>query len=184
MGLSLQEQLLKAGLVTEKKAKEVRGQKHKKVKQQQKGGPTATDAADLERIESMRKAQEEKEAKDRELNEKRKEEQRRRELNAQVKQIIDKHRVADLEGDETYNFVDGTTLKRLYVKPEVKQGLSSGRLVPVRFRGKYEVVPVEIAGKIGERDPKFLIREQLAVKTEEPVDDYYAQFEVPDDLMW
>jgi uncharacterized protein len=182
MGISLQEQLLKAGLVNQKKAQEIQKQKSKTSKQQRSG--QATPQTDEAAREAARKAQEEKAARDRELNRQRQEELRRKELAAQVRQLIMEHRIALAGGEEVYNFADGATLKRLYVTPEIRQGLARERLFIARLEGRYEVVPTAAALRISERDPTALVTQPSAEAKGGEEDDYYAQFEVPDDLMW
>jgi uncharacterized protein len=180
MGISLQEQLLKAGLVNQKKAQEIQKQKSKGAKQQRSGQSRPQDEAAAR--EAARLAQEEKAARDRELNRQRQEELRRKEIAAQVRQLILEHRVPLAGGEEVYNFADGVTLKRLYVTPALRQGLASERLFIARLEGRYELVPAAAAERIRERDPAALVTQPSAPKAAE--DDYYAQFEVPDDLMW
>jgi len=182
MGISLQEQLLKAGLVNQKKAQEIQKQKSKAAKQQRSGklSPEAEEAARI----AARKAQEEKAARDRELNRQRQEELKRKEIAAQVRQLIEEHRLPLKGGEDPYNFVDGPTLKRLYVTPEIRQGLAKGKYLIVRLGDRYEVVPAMAADKIRERDPKALVAPSAAPAAATEEDDYYARFQVPDDLMW
>ena len=89
MSNSLFDQLKKAGLVDEKKAKTVQKEKYKTQKQQlkqQKG-----DAVDEAKVQAQ-KAQAEKAERDRQLNQQRKEEAERRAIAAQIKQLIETNR--------------------------------------------------------------------------------------------
>ena len=70
MALSLQEQLLKAGLTNKKKANQVRQQKHKQAKAQKNHNVVETNEAKL----AAEKLIEAKKAKDRDLNQKTKQE--------------------------------------------------------------------------------------------------------------
>jgi len=179
MANSLQEQLLKAGLVDQKKVKKVKAQKHKEVRQQ-KGGkappPDKTPGA-------IQQAQAEKAARDRELNQRRQEEAKRREIAAQIRQIVQQNRVDTKGGEEAYNFVDGGKLKKLFVTPELRQGLAKGRYLIVRCDGRYELLAAEAAAKVRERDPNAVI-ENKESDAQGADDEYYAKFEVPDDLTW
>ena len=89
MGNSLQEQLLKAGLVNEHKLKEARSDKRRTVKQTGKPGSGPDDAARL----AAERARAEKAARDRELNRQRQEEAARRARENELRQLIHTHRV-------------------------------------------------------------------------------------------
>jgi len=179
VGNSLQEQLLKAGLVTEQRVKETRSQKRRTVKQGGKRGPQPDDEARL----AADRARAEKAARDRELNRQRQEEAERRARENELRQLIHTHRVVREGGDVPYNFTDGRTLKRLYVNKEQHLRLVDGRLAVVRQDAFYELVPAEIAERVRARDPSLvLVWNQPSQAPNE--DDPYADFQVPDDLMW
>jgi uncharacterized protein YaiL (DUF2058 family) len=162
MSLSLRDQLLKAGLVNEKQAKQA-------TKQQQK----------QQRLE--KKGQVEKDNSQREAALKAKAEQKARA--AQVKQLIERSRLPKLTTDDYYNFVDDKKVKRISVNNLMRDKLSSGSLAIVRHGGGYEIIPREAALKIQERDPRRVVL--LNTRTEEvDADDPYAAYQVPDDLMW
>jgi uncharacterized protein len=179
VGNSLQEQLLKAGLVTEHKLKETRSDKRKTVKQTGKRGPDADDEA----RRAAERARAEKAARDRELNRQRQEEAERRARENELRQLIHTHRVVREGGDLAYHFTDGRTLKRLYVSRDQHARLVDGRLAVVRQDAFYELVPAEIAERVRARDPgRVLVWNQPAKAPD--TDDPYAEFQVPDDLMW
>ncbi len=179
MGNSLQEQLLKAGLVSQQKVKETRTDKRKTVKQP--GGRAA--ATDDPARRAAEQARAEKAQKDRELNRQRQEEAQARARENDIRQLIHAHRLVREGGDLAYNFTDGTTLKRLYVNKDQHARLVDGRLALVRQDTFYELVPAEIAARLRERNPSLvLVHNQPAQKP--AADDPYADFQVPDDLMW
>jgi len=60
--------------------------------------------------------------------------------------------------------------------------ISAGQLVIVNFNGVFELVPPDIAEKIRERNPSLVI--DLPEEQQPDADDPYAQYQVPDDLMW
>ena len=99
---SLQEQLLKAGLADEKKAREVRNEKRKQRKQQPKGATTVNEAG-----ERARKARQEKAERDRQLNLERKKEAEKKAIQAQIRQLIETNRLDRSRGETSYQFVDG-----------------------------------------------------------------------------
>jgi uncharacterized protein len=146
MGNPFQDQLLKAGLVNKKQANKVKREKHLSRKQQKKNSP--------EEINSN-KAQEEQVAqakRNRELNRQRIEEERQRELKAQVKQLILNNRLELDDRGGPYNFVEENKIKRIYVSDEMTDQLSRGQLAIVKFGDSYEVVPAKVARQIASRD--------------------------------
>ena len=54
----------------------------------------------------------------------------------------------------------------------------------MRLSGHFEVIPLEVAEKVAERAPHWpvIIAKVEAAQPDE--DDPYADFKVPDDLMW
>ncbi len=174
MGSSLQEQLLKAGLVSEQKARQTRTEKRKQGRQPG-GGADANRAA-------AQKAQAEKAERDRELNRKREEAARRKALTAEVVEIIRSHRVARDTGDTAYHFIDGKMVRRIYVTAEQQRQLVAGQLAVARLGQRYELLPLEAADKVRARDEGFLVPPTPPSASEE--DEAYAQYRVPDDLMW
>lgn len=179
MGLSLRDQLLKAGLVNEKQAKQAGKQKQKQERLEKKG--------QIEKDDSQRqaalKAQAEKQAKDQALNREVQEKADRKARIAQVKELIERTRLPKLTTDDFYNFVDEKKVKRIAVNALMRSKLSGGSLAVVRHGGGYEVVPRDSAMKIQERDPSRVV---LLNEPTEEVDenDPYAAYKIPDDLMW
>ena len=104
---------------------------------------------------------------------------------AQVKQMLKRCRL-DLSGGEiTYNFVDGKVIKKLYVEAMQQAALSRGSLVIIGLDEQYFVVPANVATRIEERAPDtFIIRAEAAKDAVAVKDDPYADFVIPDDLMW
>ncbi|HEY0720145.1 MAG TPA: DUF2058 domain-containing protein [Gammaproteobacteria bacterium] len=171
MAGSLKDQLLKAGLVSEKQLKQASHEKRKA-----KGNEPAKPLID--KAQESAKAQ-----RDRELNRKRQEEAELKARHAQIKQIVEAHRLTDAEGDIPFNFTDGTRIKRLYLKREIQEQVINGRLLIVRQGGRYHLVRPEIAEMIRERNAASVIT--LAASAEAPAaDDPYADYQVPDDLIW
>ena len=180
MGNSLSDQLLKAGLVSKGKAKKVR---HEQKGKRKKGGSGVEDEARA----AAQQAAAEKAEKDRELNRKREEEKREREIVAQIRQMIEANRQPKAEGHdgEAYNFTDGTKVKRIHVAGDVADGIANGRLAIVRLGDGYEVVAAPVAEKIRERDERYIVLLNEAKASETPdEDDPYADYQIPDDLMW
>ncbi len=125
MGSSLQEQLLKAGLVSEQKVRQARTDKRKQGRQP--GGRTA-DPGQV----AAQKARDEKAERDRDLNRKREEAARRKAVTAEVVEIIRSHRVPRDTGDTAYHFVDGKMVRRIYVTAEQRVSVSATSSSPPR----------------------------------------------------
>jgi len=186
MSMSLREQLIAAGLGTKKQAKEAN---------QPKRPPSRHQAAPVspEKLAAS-KAQAAKAARDQELNRRQQEKAAAKARRAEVKQLIEKHRLPPVESDEHFNFADGNRLARLAVTPAMREQLIKGTIVIVRYEGHYAAVPQETADRIRERDEFAVVSHgpQSAASKEEPgskapaadQDDPYKDFVVPDDLVW
>jgi uncharacterized protein len=183
---SLQEQLLKAGLVSQQKAKQTKTEKRKDAKSR---GQTPDPAAE-ERRRRAEQVQAEKAQRDRALNRERQEAAQRAALANELRQLIHAHRVTRDRGELAFNFADGKALKRIYVTPEQQRGLADGRLAVVRQDHFYELLPSEIADKVFARDPDLVVvdnRRQAkpaAASPKSETEDPYAGYQVPDDLVW
>ncbi|AGA90726.1 hypothetical protein Thimo_1961 [Thioflavicoccus mobilis 8321] len=178
VGNSLQEQLLKAGLVDEQKLKQARSDKRKKGKAAPKGAAHVDPAR-----EQARRAQAEKAKRDRELNRQHQEATRRKALDNELRELIHAHRLSRDGGEVAFNFTDGSTLKRLYLRREQQQQVVDGNLAVVRQDTFYELIPAAIAERVAARQPERIIVFNKP-GTESGEDDDYAEFKVPDDLMW
>ncbi len=178
MGSTLFDQLKKTGLIDEKKAKQVKKEKHQQKKRKKKQNTHESQSQQL-----AKQAQAEKAAKDRRLNRKKKAAEEQKALSAQVKQLIEENRIAEYQGEVGFNFADGTKVQRLFVTGKIQEQLVRGKAAIVKLDGHYNLVPREIAIKIRLRDPLSLVF--LQTEQDKPVeDDPYAEYQVPDDLMW
>jgi len=182
MGNSLFEQLKKTGLVDDKKAKKAKHSQYKNKKQKsKKGAPTQIDEATL----LAQKTLAEKVERDRQLNQEKKAEAEHKAIAAQIKQLIETNRIEDGGGDVIYNFTDANVVKHLYISQQAHTHLIAGRLAIAKLGDAYELVPVPVAEKIIQRDKRCIILCEPATKTTElPENDPYADYKIPDDLMW
>ena len=179
MGISLQDQLLKAGLVDKKQANQARKQK-KKAQRQAQGRPTsAEDTSALARAAAALKAE-----KDRELNRQRLDAAERKALLAQVRQLVEGHRIPIEDGEIGYNFSHAGKIRTLHVTPELRKRITDGQVVIVAIAGEYALVPQDVADKIRSRDEHCVITTPGAESPTAADDDPYAGYEVPDDLVW
>lgn len=176
--LTLQEQMLKAGLVTSKKmAKVQRTAKKSRVQ--------AREAR--EAVEENKKAQLER---DKQLNEQQKQAALSKEYKAQVKQLIEMNRIVLVKGDIGFNFTDGNLIKKILVDKATQTQLINGRLAIARLvvenreECEYAIIPASVADKIAQRDAGSIVLHSALSQEEQDEDDPYADFKVPDDLMW
>ena len=175
---SLQEQLLKAGIADEKKAKKIK-QEQRKAKKANKGKPHV-DEGKL----AAQRVLAEKAERDREINRQRQAEAEKKAIFAQILQLVDINKIDRKQGEIAYQFTDGKKIKRLYVTNALQDQLVSGLLAIVKVRDSFELVPAGIAEKIKQRDASVVVlhNEKSADQLDE--DDPYADYQIPDDLMW
>ncbi len=181
MGNSLQDELLKAGLVDKQQIHQANKKKNaaKKAKagKKRQGVQKPVDP-------EVQRQREEKAARDRELNQQREEVRRQREVNAQVRQLVSRHRHTRVESEDDvpFHFENKGKIKRLFVSSQTHQLITDRKLVIVNDNGQFELVPPEIAEKIRARNPSLVI--DLPEDSPPTEDDPYAKYTVPDDLMW
>jgi uncharacterized protein len=178
--LSLQEQLLKSGLASDAKAKQVKAEKRKQDKLKRNNGVDIIDDIKLS-AEQQRQQQIER---DRELNRQRKLADEQKALAAQIKQITELNRITQDANGVVYQFSDANKVKSLYVSEKVRTALIEGRAGIVKLEQHYEIVPAEIARKIQARDADCVIVLNQASDDVPAADDPYAAYQIPDDLMW
>lgn len=179
---SLQDQLLKAGLIDTKKAKQANKEKRKETNVARRAPEPVVD----EVKQSAEQARQEKVERDRELNRQRNAELEQRAIAAQVKQLIENHRQSKGAGqnDVEYNFTDGKLIKKMRVSPLVLEQIARGVLAVVKLGEGYEVVPRIVADKIALRDEKSVLVANVKAQQQTDEDDPYKDYVIPDDLMW
>ncbi len=179
--LSLQDQLLKSGLVSSAQAKTAKSEKNKQTQQQRKNNTVIVDEAKALAL----KVQAEKVERDRELNQLRKQQDEQKQLAAQIKQLIELNRHAQSADGVAYKFTDAGKVKTLYVSDAMRGQLINGRLAIVKLGTLYEVVSAEVADKISLRDAATVIVYNTAPTIDaDTKDDPYADYQIPDDLIW
>lgn len=175
---SLLEQLMGAGLVDTKKAKSVQKEQRKNKKKKPKGH-LQVDGTKLAAQEALKQ----KSAKDREQNKKLNIESEKKAIRAQIRQLILSNTIERGNGDIAYQFNDGGRIKKVSVTSPLKEQLARGLIAIAKTEGSYYLVPKLVADKILLRDENSIVL--LNEKTVEDLgEDPYADFEIPDDLMW
>ena len=176
--ISLQDQLLKAGLTSKSKAHKAKSQKQKQLKQKQKNKVEVVNEAAL----LAKQAQAKRLEKDRLLNEKRNEQAEKNQISAQITQLIELNKLAKEDDGDAFNFSHDNKVKTIYIDDALRQRIVTGTALIVDLAKTYEVVPAAVAEKIAQRDKDRVI--YLDDVTPQSNDDDYADYVVPDDLMW
>lgn len=176
MSLSLREQLLAAGLVTQKQARQSERQQRQERKRDSQE-PTARPSAAAQ-------AQAAKAVRDQELNRQREEKAARKARRAEIRQLVEQHRIPRIESDDYFNFVDRGKIHYFAVNPQIREKLTRGELAIARHNGFYALVPQAIADRIRERDAAMLVPLEPTHESSPTEDDPYKDFVVPDDLKW
>lgn len=181
MSLSLREQLLKAGLVTEQQAQRA----ERDQKRQQFTAPRGRKAKAEPSLQELhaRRAAAEKAEKDAELNRRKQEKVDRRAKFAEIRQLVERHQVPRVETDDFYNFQDGTRIRRVPVTPPLRERLVRGELAIVRNDGRYAFVPAAVGEQVRTRVERALIHLNRPDAAPDP-DDPYKDHVIPDDLIW
>lgn len=180
MGKSFQEQLLKLGLVEKKQVKEAKKEQHQKKKQQTGKKPPAVDENAL----LAREAEAKKKARVRELNLEREAKLQKKADDARIRQMVDEHKLAKDDNGMAYRFNFQGTIQRLFVTRVTADQLSDGRLGIIGLADRFEIIPRSIAEKIRAiNDTLFIALNAPAAGDPDP-DDPYAEYKIPDDLMW
>jgi len=177
---SLQEQLLGVGLVDKKKVKKLKAETLQQKQKMKKGKIAITD--DSQRQEELKRQREEKVERDRALNLDRQKLAEQKAVQGQIRQMIEQNRIRKENGDIAYHFTDNKKVKKLYISQSMHDDLSLGRLAIVKLDLQYELLPEPVAVKINERDSSYVLVCNNRVESVD--DDPYADFQIPDDLMW
>lgn len=180
MAGSLQDQLLNAGLADAKKAKKIKKDKQKQAKVSRREKSETVD----ETKQQLTQSRKEKLYRDRKLNSSKNAEAERKAIAAQVKQLITVNSIARNTAELNYNFTDNKKIKKILVDKIMLDQLSGGRLAIVSLDQSYHVVAAAVAEKIKQRIPECVIVANDTISTESDEEDPYADFQIPDDLMW
>ena len=175
----LQEQLLKAGLVKKSKVAQV----VREQTQQRQGKappPASTEQVDAQRLLAERAER------DRALAAEHNAQVRANELRAQIRQIVEAHKIKR-EGELTYRFTVEDKIQSVLVSEAQRAQLAKGTLVIARHDQGFELLPRTAAEKIQARDATVIVLDHGVTSASGVIDEddeYYKQFQVPDDLTW
>ncbi|MBF0264874.1 MAG: DUF2058 domain-containing protein [Gammaproteobacteria bacterium] len=184
--MNLQEQLLNAGLVDKKRAAKAKKEKYKKNKSNRQQNNAIVDRDKLE----IQKQIAQKKEQDRLLNLEKESAARDKAILAQIKQIIQAHQIKlyqDSEETVSFNFQDGKLIKKLSISLKNQQQIIHGFIAIAKWEQIYYLIPKSIAEKIIERNSSYIVLlndiSNLPIEETE-IEDEYADYEIPDDLMW
>lgn len=172
----LQDQLLKAGLVSRKELNKANKQQEHQARIKPN---TLNEASQL-----AEQALAEKQARDRALAEQSKTTQGLKENQTRIRQLILHSRLSRQGGDMPYQFTDKNAIKKIYVSALLADQLSRGQIAVVKLDEHYELLPLKVAEKIRELDASVVLALHVPDKKTADADDPYAQFQIPDDVMW
>ncbi|MEO6699364.1 MAG: DUF2058 domain-containing protein [Paraperlucidibaca sp.] len=176
---SLKDQLMQAGLANAKRARQADHAKRQAAKGRHEDVPAA-ELANAKRAEQL--------LRDQAANKAQQEAQAEKAVGAQIRQLIEMHQIDRSGGDQPYQFADGTKVRKLWLRPAQLDQVARGQIAIVRVGAlsstEFALVPTAIAEKIAQRDSARVV---LKVQRQAQVvvdDDPYADYPIPDDLMW
>jgi len=170
MTLSLQEQLLKAGLVNQKQAKKAQHDKRVQ-KKKNKSAESRSSANAAQRLNQQRQQQAER---DRQLNRQRLEQQQKKEDCAAAQQLIKASGDKVAEGEVAFHYIDAHgKIERIYVTPLVAEQLSSGAMGVALHSGEKVLIPADTVAKVLQRDASLIVAYNDPSEID---DDYPAQW--------
>ncbi len=185
MANSLRDQFLKMGLADKKQVIQAKKATYKTTKAQDKGRIQAPDENKVHAQQALAEKREQAQI----ANQKRQEEVRHNETMAQLKQLIATNRLNLKDGAIAYHFTDNNKIARLFLPTkEMVDELSQGQLAIIKEKDSYAVVPSSVAEKIREWRPDLIVLHNM--EPPEPqadpdnLDDPYAAYQIPDDLIW
>jgi uncharacterized protein YaiL (DUF2058 family) len=165
MGLSIQEQMLKAGLVDKKQMKKADHEKKMKDKKIRKAGDSFKDS-DKQRLHQQ---QAERAEQDRKLNAQRAQQAQQKADQSAAQQLIATNRLSVEEGDVIYHYVAGGKIKKTSVSQDIADKLDEGKMGLAMHNGELVLVPAETVNKVLQRDQDSI----LAYNDPADVDDEY-----------
>ncbi len=180
MANPFQEQLLKAGLVSKQKVRDTKTQKRRDRKAKVDDGSAAL----KQEIAAKKQAQI---AKDKALNEQRFNEALEK---GQVRGLITeftRHAIeVPKDAEIKFNYTLGTKIYSVYVTEKLQSQLLNGQLGIVRHEDGSFIVPHKLAERVNLLVPEWCGYLWQQEDNQPPVeeDDPYADYVIPDDLMW
>jgi uncharacterized protein YaiL (DUF2058 family) len=183
MANALQDQLLKAGLASKQKVRDVKTQKRRDKKSKIDDGSDAL----KQQIAEQKQAQAQK---DKALNEQRFAEASEK---GQVRGLISEFSKFAIcvarDAEIKFNYTLENKIYSVYITDKIQADLLNGTLGIVRYEDKCYLVPHKLAERVKLLVPQWCgyLWDKAAKDSVEQVsdaDDPYANYAIPDDLMW
>ena len=100
-------------------------------------------------------------------------------------QILKHHQVTNVNGEAEYNYTFNSKIKKLFVDNVTHKALVNGRLALCGVDETTYIVTSETAEKVSSLDSSvILVQNTKVVEDVVAEDDPYAEFQIPDDMMW
>ena len=129
----------------------------------------------------------EKQAKDLAIEQSKKSQLLEKELKAAIMQMIQQHKIRDTDGEISYQFIDESKIKKVYLNQQIYNALVAGSLVIAKDNESYAFLPKALAERINAKMEGFIIVDVNNAETNDATtdeEDPYAAYVIPDDLMW
>ncbi|MCG6201327.1 DUF2058 domain-containing protein [Psychromonas antarctica] len=178
---SLQEQLMKSGLINKQKAQQAQTEKRRNAKQKKKKG--TVEVSDVQVIINSQK--EIQKQQDLEKNRQTQAELDARAAHAKLIQMIAQHCEKNYQGEIDYHFTYANKVKRIAINAKTQYSLINGMLAICVLNDAFYLINKEAVAKLTEIDPSVLVALHEKVELSDiEEDDPYAEFAIPDDLIW
>jgi len=164
---SLQEQMLKSGLIDEDRLNSAKKQTKKPAKKKRKASakrpPRVTTTTKPAVVEDPKK---------------------QKELRVEVKKLLRSYKLNDKSGEIAYNYTVNNQIKRFYVNEKQQKELIDGKLSIANWNEISYLIPTSSVEELRTLYPKIDIYINEADKNTLDKDDPYAAYEIPDDIKW
>lgn len=181
MANALQEQLLKAGLTSKQKVRDTKTKKRRDRKAKVDDGSQELKQQILEQKKALSE-------KDKALNEKRFNEASEKGL---VRGLITEFKTSAINipqhAEIKFNYTLNNKIFSLYISDKIQQQLLKGQLGIVRYQDASYLVPHKLAERVNLLVPDwcgYLFSGDSCDDSKLEQDDPYADYIIPDDLMW
>ncbi|MCK5819406.1 MAG: DUF2058 domain-containing protein [Psychromonas sp.] len=178
---SLQNQLMKLGLINAQKAKQAQTEKRRKAKQKKKKGTVEVSDVQV----SINQQKEQQQQQDLLQNKATQGDLEARSEHGKLIQMIAQHCEKDYQGEIDYHFTYESKIKLIAINDNTQKKLMNGQLSICVLNDAFYLINKEASKQLIKIDESVLVALHDKVdlsKVEE--DDPYAEFSVPDDLIW
>ncbi|MEI6897677.1 MAG: DUF2058 domain-containing protein [Psychromonas sp.] len=178
---SLQEQLMKSGLINKQKAQQAQTEKRRKAKQKKKKGTLEISQAQY----AVNAKKEQQKKQDLQKNKAVQISLDERASHGKLIQMIAQHCEKNYQGEIDYHFTYAAKVKRIAINETTQRNLVNGLLAICVLNDEFYLINKEATEKLTKIDASVLVALHEKVDVEAlDEDDPYAEFTIPDDLVW